>query len=192
MDLPDILAEALRRGASDVHLLTDQPPAFRVDGRITPSPRPKVVEADLTRSIDALLDDKLRSQWQSTRQLCFSRQLRDLGFFRFTVYSHLGRMEASIRVARSEVPTLQSLGLPETMADMVRAQDGLILVTGPTGVGKTTTLNALLGRIAAEDRKKVITIEDPVEFVLPPGARSWFSSRSGWTRRRFATRSSTR
>ncbi len=167
--LHEILAEAVKRGASDVHLLTDQRPAFRVDGHIETSARPPLDEPTLTRSIDKLLDGKQRGEWLSSKQLCFSKRIPELGFFRFTVYSHLGRMEAAIRVARSEVPTVEALGLPSALVDLVRSPDGLILVTGPTGVGKTTTLNALMARLNAEERKKLITIEDPIEFVLPPG-----------------------
>ncbi len=167
--LCEILSEALKRDASDVHLLTNKAPAFRVNGAIEASARPPLTEQQLTAALDELLDPQQRAVWLTDKRLCFSWYRPELGYFRISIYSHLGRMEASIRVGRTQVPSLAELGLPERLMDFVRAPTGLILVTGPTGVGKTTTLNALLGRINAEDRRKIITIEDPIEFLMPKG-----------------------
>ncbi len=169
LDLRELLTEALRRGASDVHLLTNQPPAFRINGVIELSPRAPLDESALTRSIDAILTEHQRGDWFTKKQLCFSWSPPGIGYFRVSVYSHMGRMEAAIRIGQRAVPTFEELGLPELLADLATKPYGLILVTGPTGVGKTTTLNAILGRINGEARKKIITIEDPVEFLLPPG-----------------------
>ena len=169
LDLNEVMVEALRRGASDVHLVTGQPPAFRVHGSIESSPRAVLEEADLTRALDAILDDTQRSRWLTDHRLCFSWHPSGLGSFRVSLYSHLGRMEAAIRIAAGRIPSLVELGVPERLLEALRSACGLVLVTGPTGVGKTTTLAALLARIHAEERKKIVTIEDPVEFVLPPG-----------------------
>ncbi len=169
LDLIDLMREAMQRGASDVHLLTHQPPAFRVHGAIELSPRPAVDEATLTRALDAILTEAQRAEWFTRKQLCFSWTLPELGYFRVSVYSHMGRMEAAIRIGQRQVPSFEQLGLPEVLAELAYKPYGLVLVTGPTGSGKTTTLNAILGRVNAEARKKIITIEDPVEFLMPSG-----------------------
>lgn len=167
--LRDILAEAVRRGASDVHLMTDLPPMLRIDGRIEQSARPPLTERALTPMLDGMLNDLQRSEWLTSKRVCFTWSPDFVGSFRVSLYSHLGRMEASIRVGRAQAPTLEELGVPERLAEMALAPYGLVLVTGPTGVGKTSTLNAVLGRVNAQERKKIIAIEDPVEFTLPRG-----------------------
>ena len=165
----ELLSEAVLRGASDLHLLTDAPPAFRINGAIEPSSRPPLDEVTLTHLLDGVLNDAQRGEWLTSKQVCFSCQVPQLGRFRVSIYSHLGRMEAAVRVGRTRVPTIEELGVPRGFADLAYSPYGLVLVTGPTGVGKTTTLNAILGRVNAETRKKIITIEDPVEFVMPRG-----------------------
>lgn len=167
--LAGIVREALQVGASDVHLTTDNPPVFRVNGEILISRRPPLDERALTHALDEILDVRLRSQWLATKRLSFAWSHAELGLFRVSVYSHLGRMEASLRIGRKEIPGWQELGVPRLLVDAARGHSGLILVTGPTGVGKTTTLNAVLAEVHRTERKKIITIEDPVEFRMPAG-----------------------
>jgi len=165
MTLHDILREAGLRGASDVHLLSGRPPALRINGYIELSPRGPLTPDDIAALFAPILSPDQQATFERTRELCFSKHLEGLGFFRFNLATNLGNPEAAIRIGMKAIPDLDALGLPETIHELVRRPHGLILVTGPTGVGKTTTLNALIGRINAEERKKIITIEDPVEFV---------------------------
>ena len=167
--LTSIVREALDRGASDVHLTTDNPPVLRINGEVVVTGRPALDEATLTRALDELLDARQRSQWLASRRLSFAWCPPELGVFRVSVYSHLGRMEAALRIGRKEIPAWTELGVPAALVEHGRAQAGLILVTGPTGVGKTTTLNAVLAELHRTERRKIITIEDPVEFRMPPG-----------------------
>ncbi len=168
MTIPEILAAAIRRGASDVHLLSDMKPAYRVNGYIESAPRPPISAEALGAMLDAVLSEDQRRRFAETRELCFSMKLDGLGFFRFNLATHLGRPEAAIRIGHRELPEYDDLGLPETLLECARRTHGLVLVTGPTGVGKTTTLNAIIHRINRADRKKIVTIEDPVEFVHEP------------------------
>ncbi|MCK6502393.1 PilT/PilU family type 4a pilus ATPase [Myxococcota bacterium] len=167
--LPELLAEARRAGASDLHLVSGRAPLVRVDGRIEPLPRPALARDELEGLLRAALSEGQWQRFQRERELCVSLELPELGFFRVNLASELGRTDASVRLGRQQVPRFDELGLPETLLEQVRRPAGLVLVTGPTGVGKTTTLNAVVGRVLAEERKKIVMIEDPIEFVHPPG-----------------------
>ena len=164
-----LLREAQVAGASDLHLVAGQPPIYRIDGSIRSSPAPPLEADEVHSACVSMLTEEQCRRFEQTGELCFSLQLPDLGFFRVNLAREMGRTDASIRLGASEVPDLDTLGVPEALTDLVRRPNGLVLVTGPTGVGKTTTLNALIGRINAEQRKKVVMIEDPVEFVHPRG-----------------------
>ena len=167
--LTELLDAAIRRGASDLHLSARRPPFIRVNGDIVTLPVEPLDGGALAHALEAIMTEEHQKAWRTTRQVCFTWIREDLGFFRVNLYSHLGQLEAAIRIGKSQVETLKSLGAPELLAELVRRPSGLILITGATGVGKTTTLNALLSRVNQEDRCKIITIEDPVEFVHPPG-----------------------
>jgi len=168
-DLPTLLREAKMAGASDLHLVAGRPPIHRIDGTVQPAPAPPLTAGDLHTACMDLLTDAQQEIFHRQGELCFSLQLPDLGFFRINLARELGRTDASIRIGAADVPELDTLGVPDALTDLLRRPNGLVLVTGPTGVGKTTTLNALIGRINAEQRKKVVMIEDPIEFVHPPG-----------------------
>ena len=167
--LEDILKEAVRIGASDIHLCVNTPPAVRVNGSIKILNQPALKERALQEMLLGVLDQHRRKEFTKNRQLCFSWQVPRLGYFRFNLYTQLGSIEASIRIGRFSIPKLSELGVPQLFAKLADKPHGLILVTGPTGSGKTTTLNSLLGQINKEHCKKIITIEDPVEFIHPHG-----------------------
>lgn len=168
--LVTILRDAMQANASDIHLTTDNPPVFRINGEIVIAPHAAITERALTQALNDILDTRQRSQWLAKRRLSFSWCPPGLGIFRVSIYSHLGRMEASIRLGFKKIPSAESLGVPPLVIELAkRPQGGLLLVTGPTGVGKTTTLNSILAEIHRTERRKIITIEDPVEFRMPPG-----------------------
>ncbi len=168
-ELTSILRLARQREASDVHLTVGKPPALRVHGAIGFLDREPYTAAGLRALLYGALSPLQRERFQRERSLCFAAEVEGVGFTRFNYYSQMGNPEVAIRLGRQEVPTYRELGVPEVMSELVRGSGGLILVTGPTGVGKTSTLNAIIGRLNREERKKIITIEDPIEFVHPPG-----------------------
>ncbi|MGO9109448.1 MAG: type IV pilus twitching motility protein PilT [Thermoguttaceae bacterium] len=163
--LGKILEGARARGASDIHLIRGVPPVLRVNGDIHVSQGRPLDEAALTDLIDKMLLPRQREILQERLQLSFSRHAEGVGRFRASVYFHAGCPEVAIRLCEKTVRSAAELGLPPVLEELGRVQNGLILLTGPTGVGKTTTLNFIIDLINHNRRAKIVTIEDPVEFV---------------------------
>jgi twitching motility protein PilT len=164
-NLDKILKEARRILASDVHLVRGVAPALRVNGDIFVVKGEPLQEDNLRLMVDELLTEKQRTVLETDWQLCFSRHWPGIGRFRASVYFHAGCPELAIRVCEGVIRSREELGLPEVIDEFTRLPNGLILVTGPTGMGKTTTLNYMVDLINRDRRAKIVTIEDPVEFV---------------------------
>jgi twitching motility protein PilT len=163
--LGKILEGARARGASDIHLIRGVAPVLRINGDIHISQGKPLDEATLGELIDKMVVPKQREILQERLQLCFSRHAEGVGRFRASVYYHAGCPELAIRLCEKTVRSAAELGLPPVVEELSRLQNGLILLTGPTGVGKTTTLNFMIDLINRNRRSKIVTIEDPVEFV---------------------------
>lgn len=163
--LDKILKGARRFGASDVHLIRGIAPAFRVNGEIRLIEGEPLDETTLHNMINGLLTEKHREIFTRDWQLCFSRHWPELGRMRASVYLHAGVPEMAIRLCETVVRSREELGLPTVVDELARLPNGLILITGATGNGKTTTLNYIVDLINRSRRAKIITIEDPVEFV---------------------------
>jgi len=163
--LEKILEGARSRGASDIHLIRGIAPVLRINGEIYISQGKPLDEATLGELIDKMLLPKHREILRERLQLCFSHHAEGVGRFRASVYFHAGCPELAIRLCEKTVRTAAELGLPPVLEDLCRLQNGLILLAGPTGVGKTTTLNFMVDMINHNRRAKIVTIEDPVEFV---------------------------
>ncbi len=163
--LDKILKGARKHGASDVHLIRGIAPAFRVNGEIRVGEGEALDEAALRAMIDGLMNEKHREIFAREWQLCFSRHWEGVGRFRASVYLHAGVPEMAIRLCETSVRGRLDLGLPPVIDDFARLPNGLILITGATGNGKTTTLNYLVDLINRSRRAKIVTIEDPVEYV---------------------------
>ncbi len=163
--LDKILKGARRHGASDVHLIRGITPAFRVGGEIRLIEGEPLDEAALSSMIDGLLTEKHREILERDWQLCFSRHWPEVGRFRASIYLHAGVREMAIRLCELAIRPREQLGLPTIVDELARLPNGLVLVTGATGNGKTTTLNYIVDLINRERRAKIVTIEDPVEFV---------------------------
>src|SRR5262249_50355155 len=151
--------------ASDLHLVAGVAPAFRVNGEIIIAEEDALSEADVEQMSYSLLNDQQRAKFDEEWELCISLFHPAAGRVRVTLYRRNGHPEASCRFCGDRIATREELGLPEKIDDLARRPNGLVLVTGPTGAGKTTTLNYMVDLINSERRCKVVTIEDPIEFV---------------------------
>jgi twitching motility protein PilT len=163
--LDRILKGARKRSASDIHLVRGVAPAYRVSGEIYLLDGEPLQEETLRGMFAEILTPKQKQVLEESRQLCFSRQWPGLGRFRASIYFHAGCPEMAIRLTEAVIRSREELGLPVVVEELTRLPNGLILVTGPTGMGKTTTLNYMVDLINRERRAKIVTIEDPVEFV---------------------------
>jgi twitching motility protein PilT len=151
--------------ASDLHLVVGVPPAYRVNGEIILANADALTEAELTAVAEGLLNEQQRKKLEAEWELCISMHHRAAGRVRVTFYRRNGHTELSLRFCGHRIASREELGLPESIDDLARKPNGLVLVTGPTGAGKTTTLNYLVDLINGERRCKIVTIEDPIEFV---------------------------
>jgi twitching motility protein PilT len=163
--LESVLRHARDVSASDVHLVRGVAPAVRIGGDIHLLRGEPLERHHLEAMLDEILSDKQRRILEEQWQLCFSRHWEGVGRCRASIYFHAGCPELAIRLCEIRVRSLADLGLPTAVEEFTRLPNGLVLVTGPTGTGKTTTLNFMIDVINRERRAKIVTIEDPVEFV---------------------------
>ncbi|MGE3317623.1 MAG: type IV pilus twitching motility protein PilT, partial [Planctomycetaceae bacterium] len=160
-----ILQAAVRHHASDVHLVRGLPPVFRVHGELH-STRGEPLHNDvLNAMLLEVTTEQQRAAFENEWQLCFSQHLPSVGRYRAGVYRRAGCPEFSIRLCETAVRSAESLCLPPVVEELSRRGSGLVLVTGPTGVGKTTTLNFMVHAVNSQRRAKIVTIEDPIEYV---------------------------
>ncbi|HTV39513.1 MAG TPA: PilT/PilU family type 4a pilus ATPase [Candidatus Sulfotelmatobacter sp.] len=151
--------------ASDLHLVAGVPPAFRVNGEIILADEDALTEEDITSMMNGLLNEQQRAKFEQDWELCISLLHSAAGRVRVTFYRREGHPEMSLRFCGDRIASRQELGLPPQIDELARRPNGLMLITGPTGAGKTTTLNYLVDLINSERRCKIVTIEDPIEFV---------------------------
>jgi twitching motility protein PilT len=151
--------------ASDLHLIAGVPPAYRVNGEIILANADALREEELTAMAEGLLNEQQRKKLEQEWELCISMHHRAAGRVRVTFYRRNGHTEMSLRFCGHRIASREELGLPANIDDLARRPNGLVLITGPTGAGKTTTLNYLVDLINGERRCKIVTIEDPIEFV---------------------------
>jgi twitching motility protein PilT len=165
MTMRQLLDDMLQKRASDLHLTAGVPPEFRIDGAITPSAY-EVLAPEMTASLAySILSDEQRKRFETTKELDFSFGVKGLSRFRANVYLQRGVISMAVRQIPYEIRTFESLGLPPVVRDFTARNRGLVLVTGPTGSGKSTTLAAMIDRINASRPCHIITIEDPIEYV---------------------------
>ncbi len=164
-NLDRLLSMAREYEASDLHLIAGVPPSFRVNGEIILADSDSLVESDTDEMAMQLLSETQREILEREWELCISLRHRAAGRMRLTFYKRNGHPEMSIRFCGDRIATREELGLPAKVDEMARRPNGLFLITGPTGAGKTTTLNYMVNLINSERRCKVVTIEDPIEFV---------------------------
>jgi twitching motility protein PilT len=166
MELNTLLESCLKNNASDLHISPGQPPIFRIDGELIPSKDMPAMDAAATQSlIYSAMDDAQRKEFEKDWELDFAVMLRDLAGFRVNAFKQMNGVAAVFRLIPAKIPTLEQLNLPPVFKSLLELPNGLILVTGPTGSGKSTTLAAMVDYINTNQSNHIITVEDPIEFV---------------------------
>lgn len=161
-----LLEEVVKHKASDLHLQVGLPPMIRIDGALKPSASGAVLKEEQVESlIFAILDDEQKQILLKDKEFDFSFSFGDLGRFRVNAFHEKGNLAAALRLIPNEMLSVEQLGLPKIVNKFADYPRGLVLVTGPTGSGKSTTLAALIHKINTERASHIITIEDPIEFT---------------------------
>lgn len=169
MDIKQILEMCVQYAASDVHILVGTPPMYRLHGNLVKVPEMAVVTPETAQSlIYPLLSDSQRELVNVDRELDFSYALTNGARFRINVYHEKGNLAAALRYIPNTIRSLEELGLPPIVGKLTELKQGLVLVTGPTGHGKSTTLAGMIERINESRSEHIVTIEDPIEFVYTP------------------------
>lgn len=164
--LKDILAESVKQKASDIHLKAGSRPYLRVDGILYETEFPKLSPADVVEIAFSLMDEKQARAFHETNEADFAYSVPGLGRFRANIFKQRGTVGISIRrVLTKAIPTFEELGLPPVLERITDESRGLLLVTGPTGSGKTTTLAAMVDWLNEHKRMNIVTIEDPIEIL---------------------------
>jgi len=167
VSLHQLLRTMIEKGASDLHITTASPPLLRIDGQIIPLKLPPLGPVDSKQLCFSILSEEQRAQFEKTNELDLSFGVKGLARFRANIYQQRGAVAAAFRAIPFKVLTFEELGLPQIVADFAAKPSGLVLVTGPTGSGKSTTLAALIDKINSEQRLHILTVEDPIEYLHP-------------------------
>jgi twitching motility protein PilT len=164
-DIKKLLQSVVAHGASDLHLVSRTEPQIRLDGKLKPVNLPVLTGDDIEEMCYSLITEKQKQQFEEENELDFAVVLPGVGRFRANYYRTLGNPAAAFRIIPINIPSLDDLGAPSVYKSLVKREKGLILVTGPTGSGKSTTLSAMLNEINITEHKHILTVEDPVEFI---------------------------
>lgn len=174
--MEDLLKITVERTASDLHLTVGLPPILRVHGRLTPTEFPRLAAEDIKRLVYSILNDKQKEIFEKSWELDCSHGLKGFGRFRINVFRQRGAVAASFRAIPAEIPSRQALHIPPIVEKVVKRPHGLVLVTGATGTGKSTSIACMLDIINSERAVHIVTIEDPIEYIHPH-KKSMFNQR---------------
>lgn len=166
MNLTELLALCKEKNASDLHLSSGSPPLLRVVGKLEKITQESMSSEDVKREIYSLLTEEQKAKFEKKKELDFSIEIPNLARFRVNIYSQRRGNSAAFRLISSEVKPIDKLGLPGAIRSLAMESKGFILVTGPTGSGKTTTLAAMIDLINKRRTDHIITVEDPIEYVF--------------------------
>jgi twitching motility protein PilT len=164
-DFADVLMEVMQRGASDLHLTAGSPPMVRERGRLSALDEAVLGPQEVREVVYQILTNDQRQRLETDWQIDFSYSLPGVARFRVNAYFQRASIGAAFRLIPDQIPAFESLGLPPVLLDFTRKPRGFVLVTGPTGSGKSTSLAAMVDRINEERREHIMTIEDPIEFL---------------------------
>lgn len=165
LDIKDLLIQVVEAGGSDLHVTVGTPPWIRVKGELLALSAPSVNPEASRAMVRAILSPDQMERLEEAGEIDLAYSLTGISRFRVNVFKQRGSLSLAVRVIPSKIPRLSELGLPMTLEDWTQQDRGLVLVTGPTGCGKSTTLAAMIGVINQRERKRVITLEDPIEYL---------------------------
>ncbi|RDY32031.1 type IV pilus twitching motility protein PilT [Lachnotalea glycerini] len=165
MKLDNLIKEAMGKGGSDIHLTTGRPPTFRVDGILVLFNDEKLTSLDIEEVVDEIVHGDQKTILQKTGEVDFAYSVAGIGRFRVNVFTQRGSYAMALRLLPFEIPSPKKLGIPESVVEMVNKKRGLVLVTGATGSGKSTTLASLINEINQKYAYHIITLEDPIEYL---------------------------
>jgi twitching motility protein PilT len=166
-NLQQLLRAMVEKGASDMHITAGSPPVLRIDGAVVPLKLPPLSKADAKQLCYEMLTDEQRDIFERANELDLSFPLRNVSRFRANIYVQRGAVAGAFRQIPFKILSFEELGLPPVIAEIAKRPRGLVLVTGPTGSGKSTTLASIVDKINSEQRFHIMTIEDPIEYVHP-------------------------
>ena len=164
-NMHQLLRAMVEKGGSDLHLTTGTPPQLRVDGKLVPMKLPPLSPQEARTLCYSVLTDAQKHRFEETNELDLSFGVQKLSRFRGNVFMQRGNVAGVFRAIPFEIKTFEELGLPQVVQDLARKPRGLVLVTGPTGSGKTTTLATIIDQINRERNEHIVTIEDPIEYL---------------------------
>ena len=165
MVIEDLLKELMDKGGSDLHISSKLPPVMRLDGKLTRCEYDPLSAEDVENLLFPMMSNEQRRHLEQEWELDFSYGVEDIGRFRVNFYKDKGNYAAAFRTIATKAPQLEELGMPPIVTQIAERPRGLVLVTGPTGSGKSTTLAAMIDYINRTRAEHILTIEDPVEFV---------------------------
>jgi twitching motility protein PilT len=165
-DLKELLQLVVERNASDLHLTAEEPPILRIDGELVPVDGPRLTADDTKRMLYGVLSDKQKVTFEEELELDFSLYIPNISRFRVNVHQQRGCVEAAFRVVILNIRSIEELGLPAIVGKLALKPNGLVIITGPTGMGKTTTLAAMVDLINTDRKCLIVTIEDPIEYLF--------------------------
>lgn len=167
LNMHQLLKTMVENGSSDLHLTTGTSPQIRIDGHITPMKMPPLLPNDTKQLCYSILTDAQKRKFEEENELDLSFGVKGLARFRGNIFLQRGAVAGVFRLIPFKIMTMEELNLPPICKEIARKPRGLVLVTGPTGSGKSTTLAAIIDAINAERREHIVTIEDPIEFIHP-------------------------
>jgi twitching motility protein PilT len=166
MTIRQLLEEMVQKGASDLHLTAGAPPIFRIDGELTPTNYEVLTPERTEELVYSLLSDQQKKKFEMEHELDLSFGIPNLSRFRANAFVQRGCVAMAIRTIPFEIRSFKELGLPPVVAELSSRPKGLILVTGPTGCGKSTTLATMIDAINSARRCHIVTVEDPIEYIF--------------------------
>lgn len=165
ISLHQLLKAAVKQNASDLHIVAGSPPVLRVDNKIVRVKSSELSAEDTRKLCYSILTDSQKSKFEANKELDFSFGVKHMARFRVNIFFQRGAVSGVFRRIPYEIPNIDNLGLPSVVSELVNQPNGLILVTGPTGSGKSTTLAAIIDKVNRERRGHIITLEDPIEYI---------------------------